>query len=279
VRDARSGCGNPARPVRLMVVELAEPAVMGMLRAWWWPFLRVSGFLLTAPIIGTRALPRRLRVLLAVVLTGVLAPLVKVDATLAALEPLSAGGLLIVAQQVTIGAALGLVLRMVFVVFEFAGQVIAQQMGLGFAAMVDPASGMQVPVVSQFYVVMATLLFFATNTHLQLIQLLADSFEILPIGTRIGHDMLAEIMRWSSDLLALAVMLMLPIITALLVVNLIFAVMTRSAPQLNIFAVGFPITLLFGVIMLLLTLPSLSDDVGAALDAGFSAAYALLQHH
>jgi len=260
-----------------MVIELTEPTLMNLLRAWWWPCLRVSGFLLTAPIIGTRSLPRRVRVLLALALTGVLAPLVEIPPRLAQISPLSAEGLLIVVQQLAIGAALGLVLRMVFVVFEFAGQVIAQQMGLGFAAMVDPASGLQVPVVSQFYIVMATLLFFATNTHLQLIQLLADSFELLPIGVGIGRAMLGDILAWSGELFALALMLMLPVVIALLVVNLIFAVMTRSAPQLNIFAIGFPITLLFGVVMMFLTIPAFGGDLAAALKAGFTAAYALLR--
>lgn len=260
-----------------MVLELSEPVIMNLLRAWWWPFLRVSGFVATAPIIGTRALPRRVRMGFALVLTGVLAPLVHIDAAPASIAPLSAAGLLIVAQQLVIGAALGLILRMVFVVFEFAGQVIAQQMGLGFAAMVDPASGMQVPVISQFYIVTATLLFFATNTHLLLVQLLADSFTLLPIGATVGREMLADVMHWSGDLFALALMLMLPVVIALLVVNLVFAVMTRSAPQLNIFAIGFPITLLFGVVMLLLTIPAFGDDFAAAIGAGFNAAYAFLK--
>lgn len=260
-----------------MVIDLAEPTVMGLLRAWWWPFLRVSGFLLTAPIIGTRALPRRVRLLMALVLTGVLAPLVELAPQFATVAPLGAAGLLIAVQQLAIGAALGLVLRMIFVVFEFAGQVIAQQMGLGFAAMVDPASGMQVPVISQFYIVLATLLFFATNTHLQLVRLLADSFELLPIGTGLGRELLSGVLGWSGELFALALMLMLPVVIALLVVNLIFAVMTRSAPQLNVFAIGFPITLLFGVAMMFLTIPAFSDDFAAALKAGFSAAYTLLR--
>ncbi len=260
-----------------MVLELSETVVSAALRAWWWPFLRISGFILTAPIIGTRALPRRVRVLLTLALTSVLAPLIKLDAAIEKIDTLSAAGLLLVVQQISIGVALGLVLRMIFVVFEFAGQVIAQQMGLGFAAMVDPQSGTQVPVIGQFYVVLATLLFFATNAHLQMIQLLADSFTLLPVGASIGRDMLAGVMQWSGDLLALAVLLMLPVIIALLVVNLVFAVMTRSAPQLNIFAIGFPITLLFGVLMMLLTISALSEDFASALRAGFTAAYSLLK--
>lgn len=260
-----------------MPLEITDQALTALLRAWWWPFLRISGFVLTVPIIGTRALPRRVRALLAIALSALLAPLVVLPPAVADLELLGAEGLLVAAQQLVVGAALGLVLRMVFMVFEFAGQVVAQQMGLGFAAMVDPASGMTVPVISQFYIVLATLLFFATDAHLQLVTLLADSFTLLPVGTPIAAELLSGVMHWSGELLALAVLLMLPTVIALLVVNLVFAVMTRSAPQLNVFAIGFPITLMFGVLMLLLTLPTLHEGFTAVLDSGFSAAYALLR--
>lgn len=262
-----------------MPFEITDATLTALLRAWWWPFMRISGFVLTAPIIGTRALPRRVRALFALMLAALLAPLVTLPPALAEIELLGAEGLLVAAQQLTVGAALGLVLRMVFMVFEFAGQVVAQQMGLGFAAMVDPASGMTVPVISQFYIVLATLLFFATNAHLQLVTLLADSFTLLPVGTAIEREMLFGVMTWSGELLVLAVLLMLPTVIALLVVNLVFAVMTRSAPQLNVFAIGFPITLMFGVLMLLLTTPTLLEGFNAVLDSGFTAAYTLLRQN
>jgi flagellar biosynthesis protein FliR len=247
------------------------------LNQWLWPFLRISGFVLASPIIGTRALPRRIRMVFALALTVVIAPLVVLDANIEALPTLSAEGVLIAAQQLTLGIALGLILRMVFVVFEFAGQVIAQQMGLGFAAMVDPQSGMQVPVISQFYVVLATLFFFASDIHLQLIVLLSESFRILPIGTPIAREALAATMAWSGDFFSLAVVLMLPVIVSLLIVNIVFAVMTRSAPQLNIFAIGFPVTLLFGVAMIFLTLGNLGENLDQTFESSFNAAYGLLR--
>jgi flagellar biosynthesis protein FliR len=258
-------------------IDLTETDLSAQLNAWLWPFVRISGFMVTAPIIGTRALPRRIRTVFALTLTMVLAPLVPLDPQIAAIPLLDARALWLVTQQLAIGAAMGLILRMVFVALEFAGQVIAQQMGLGFAAMVDPQSGMQVPVISQFYVVLATLFFFATDTHLKLIELLADSFQILPIGVGVQREALAATLAWSADLLGLAVLIMLPVIVALLIVNLVFAVMARSAPQLNIFAVGFPVTLLFGVVMLYLTIGALGDNFAATLTSSFTAAYGLLQ--
>ena len=259
-----------------MTYTVTDGQVLEYLRAWLWPFLRVSGLILASPILGTRALPRRIRMLFVLLLTMVVMPLTEVTAAAAQVAVLSAPGLLIGAQQLVIGTALGLVLRAVFVVFEFAGQIVAQQMGLGFAAMVDPQSGTQVPVISQFYTVLATLLFFATDAHLRLIRLLADSFHLMPFGTALPRGALAEVMRWSGDLLGLAVLLSLPIIIVLLIVNLAFAFMSRAAPQLNIFSIGFPVTLLCGVLILTLNATSIAANVEQTLDAGFSAAYRLL---
>lgn len=259
------------------MLELTDRELLGWLAAWLWPFLRISAFMLTVPAIGTRSVPARVRLVFALALTVVLAPLVG-PAVLPAAELLSAQGLLIAAQQVLIGAGLGLVLRMVFLVLEFAGQIIAQQMGLGFAAMVDPASGSQVPVISQFYVILATLMFFALDAHLKLVELIADSFELLPIGGGgFAPGALSGVIAWSGDLLGIGVVVMLPVVASLLVVNLAFGVMARAAPQLNIFAVGFPVMIVFGVVMMVLTLGGLPTQVEGLFTSGFEAAYRLLQ--
>jgi flagellar biosynthesis protein FliR len=259
------------------VLEITESELLGWLAAWLWPFLRISAFVLAAPIIGTRSVPARVRIVFAMGLTVVLSPLVA-GQMLPAAALLSADGLLIAVHQVFIGAGLGLVLRMVFFVLEFAGQIIAQQMGLGFAAMVDPASGAQVPVIAQFYVILATLLFFAFDAHLKLIELLADSFRLMPIaGSGFAPAGFARIVAWSGELLGFGVLVMLPVVASLLVVNLAFGVMARSAPQLNIFAVGFPVMILFGTVMIGLTLGMLPEQVEMLFASGYGAAYDLLQ--
>ncbi|MBI2801314.1 MAG: flagellar biosynthetic protein FliR [Gammaproteobacteria bacterium] len=258
------------------MLTFSDSQAMSVLQSGLWPFLRISSFALTAPILGTRAVPRRIRLMFALLLTMVMAPLVVLDPQVAATEVLSGAGIAVALQQVLIGSALGLILRTVFVVLEFAGQVIAQQMGLGFAAMVDPQSGMQVPVISQFYVVLATLFFFATDTHLHLIQLLVDSFTIVPVGTTIPREAYAGVMNWSGDLIGLAVVISMPILVALLIVNISFAVMARAAPQLNIFAVGFPVTILFGVVMMTLMQGALHSELNQTFDSAFTAAYQFL---
>jgi len=132
----------------------------------------------------------------------------------------------------------------------------AQTMGLGFAQMNDPANGVTVPVVSQFYVIIATLLFLALNGHLVLIDVLAESFQMLPISMQgVNNDGLWVLISWSSWIFTGAVLMSLPVVVALLLVNVAFGVMMRAAPQLNVFAVGFPLTLTFGFIFMLASLP------------------------
>ncbi len=257
------------------LISVSDAEIVNLLQHWLWPFLRVGGLMLTAPIIGTRALPRRVRLTFVIVVTAVLAP--ALPAMPLAPPLLSGAGLLVAVQQLVIGGSLGLVLRSVFLVLEFAGQVIAQQMGLGFAAMVDPQSGAQVPVIAQLYIVLATLLFFAADAHLALLRLLADSFTLLPVGEAgVDRAALDGVVTWTGSLLGRAVLIMMPIIVSLLVVNIAFGVMARAAPQLNIFAVGFPVMILFGTGMMLLLLGLLMPQVETIFQDGFSAAYGLL---
>ncbi|MSQ67347.1 MAG: flagellar biosynthetic protein FliR [Gammaproteobacteria bacterium] len=258
------------------MLAVTETQLMTWLAAFLWPFLRVSVFVVTAPVLGTRALPARVRLIFAVGLTIILVPLGGMVAPAGPI--LSPTGLVIAVQQVLIGATLGLVLRAIFLVFEFSGQIVAQQMGLGFAAMVDPASGAQVPVVSQLYATLGILMFLAFNGHLQLIELLVNSFTLMPPGTNgITRAALAFVIDWIGQLLAMGISLMLPAIAALLIVNLVFGVIARSAPQFNIFSIGFPILILFGIAVLLMMSGILADQMEAVFTAGFTTAYEVLR--
>lgn len=257
------------------MISVTDTQVMTLLQAWLWPFLRIASLVMTAPVIGTRSVPMRVRMAVAVAITAVLAPVLPADHTVV---PLSDAGLLTAVQQIVIGATVGLVLRLVFAVIEFAGQILAQQMGLGFAAMMDPQSGAQVPVVSQFYIILATLLFFAGNCHLLLIRLLADSFDLLPVGTagvtRAGID---RVLAWSGTLFSGAVLIALPMIVALLMVNLAFGVMARTAPQLNVFSVGFPVMIICGAVLMLLFVGDFGTAMQTDFDSAFTLAYRVLQ--
>lgn len=254
--------------------SVSEAEILKVLGEWLWPFLRIGGLMMAAPIFGTRVVPVRVRMMLTLALGGVLIPVIAAPVSF---QPLSSEGLLVGVQQVLIGACIGIVIRVAFFVMEFAGQIVAQQMGLGFASLVDPQTGSQVPVVSQFYIILATLFFFAINGHLMMISLVAESFQLLPIGTQgIGADGLERITLYAGELFARAVMIALPIIVGLLVVNIALGVMARSAPQLNIFAIGFPIMMMFGVVLLWLSLDNLTAHMQATFDYAMQSARQLV---
>lgn len=228
-----------------------------------WPFMRIGAMFAAAPIFSARSVPVRIRVLLAFVISWVLLPVIPEPP---AVDLISGEALLISVYQVLIGVAMGFILQMVFAAFIVAGQSIAAAMGLGFASIIDPQNGLQVPVVSQIFLIMATLVFLALNGHLIIIEVLAKSFNTLPVGplapTAGG---LWQLVLWGGDMFAGGVLIALPAVAALLLVNLAFGVTSRAAPQLNIFAVGFPVMIMVGIIFLMLTLPTITGHLNRML--------------
>jgi len=220
-----------------------------------WPFLRIGAMLVAAPLFGAGMVTVRIRLAFAFLLALVVAPLIPVPP---AVEPLSLAGLVISAQQILIGLTIGFVLQMVFSAMSQAGETIALSMGLGFASMVDPQQGVQVPVVSTYFVIMSTLIFLALNGHVALIELTLMSFHSMPIAVDgIVRADLWALVSWGSTMFVFGLLVALPAVASMLLVNLSMGVITRAAPQLNIFAVGFPMMILLGFVLLLLTLPVL----------------------
>ncbi len=256
-------------------MHFTDVELLALLQHWVYPLVRVAGVLMAAPIIGTRTVPARVRIIMALVVTAVMAPVLPVT------EPiimLSGPGIATVAQQFLIGVAIGMVIRLMFTVLEMAGQIMAQQMGLGFASLVDPQSGAQVPVVSQFYIVFGTLMFLSLDGHLILIEAIYNSFTLIPVGSGgIGRSGIESLLTWSSQLFAMSLAIALPVIIALLVVNIALGVMARAAPQLNIFAVGFPVMIMFGMALIMLTFGSLTEQFGRVISASFEQVYILLR--
>lgn len=223
-----------------------EAEIGQLIGQYLWPLFRIASFFMIMPIIGAQFVSPRVRLGLAIAVTVAVVPALPPAPQL---DPTSMPALLLVMHQVLIGLAMGFAVSMLFQVFAVAGQVMAMQMGLGFAAMVDPANGVTVTAVSQFYIMMVTLVFLAMNGHLVLFETLIYSFSVLPIesGGLSGASfwLLASRVSW---MFAAALMIALPSVTALLLVNLSFGVMTRAAPQMNIFSIGFPMTVLFGLV-------------------------------
>jgi flagellar biosynthetic protein FliR len=173
----------------------------------------------------------------------------------------------VTAQQLIIGIALGFMLQLVFDGLALAGQLLANGMGLGFAFNLDPLRGVSTPALGQLYVVLGTLTFLALDGHLALLQVLIDSFHGLPVGPE-GFEpaRLRALADWGTQLFAGALRIALPGITALLVINLAFGVISRAAPALNLFAVGLPVTLVVGIAVVLFGLPMMQTGFIALLN-------------
>jgi flagellar biosynthetic protein FliR len=218
-----------------------------------WPMMRIGAMFISMPVIGTRLVPTRVKIIISLVLSAVVLPLLP---DLPRVEALSLEGLLVSVQQILIGLSMGFTMQLVFGALMIAGEAIAMSMGLGFASMVDPTNGVSVPVISQFFVILGTLLFLALGGHLMLIQLLVNSFESLPISaTGVGRDSFWALISWGSQMFIGALWVAIPALISMLVITLSMGVMTRAAPQLNIFSVGFPVSMFMGFIILILVIP------------------------
>jgi flagellar biosynthetic protein FliR len=218
-----------------------------------WPLARILALLAAAPVLGNAAIPTRVKVGLGVLVTLIVVPAI---GPMPKVDPGSFEGLLILCQQIIIGLAMGFTVRIVFSAVEMAGEIAGLQMGLGFATFFSPRSDGSTLVVGRFLGLLATLTFLAMNGHLLMLSVLAESFSVFPISAEPfsagGWKMLAE---WGGKIFEAGLGLALPVVTALLIVNLALGILTRAAPQLNIFAVGFPITLMVGMAALMLSLP------------------------
>jgi flagellar biosynthetic protein FliR len=240
----------------------------GWIGSLLWPFMRIGAMLMAAPVFGARMVPVRVRLALAMTLAWILSPMVYQDVTV--INPLSAEGLMVGVQQVLVGLAMGFTLQMVFSAMVIAAQSMAMGMGLGFATAVDPQNGVQVPVIAQYYLTLATLVFLAMNGHLLIIQVLVDSFQSLPVSVEgLSRDGLWALVNWGSRMFAGAVLIALTAMTSLLIINLAFGVMSRAAPQLNIFGVGFPVMIGAGFIVIMLSLPGLTPHVSELMQDAF----------
>jgi len=233
-----------------------------------WPLGRVTGLVMTAPIFAATTVPMRVRVGLVVLLTVVMLPLAPRSVMV---QPLSIAGMAVMAGQVGIGAMLGMALRLVFEAVAFGGELIATSMGLNFASVVDPQNGNTTPVVWQLYPLLITLLFLTMDGHLAIIRLLADSFAAMPASAfSIDRGLLWSLAGSAAAMFAGALRVALPAMTAMLVVNLSFGFTSRAAPALNLFAVGFPITLSAGFVITWFSLRGLPQTFFALNENAFA---------
>lgn len=255
-------------------MNFTEAQLLNTMAMLIFPLMRISAMFVSMPVFSVKATPARVRVILAGVVSFIVMPLLP---PLPQIEMLSYEGIMIGIQQVAIGLTTGFILQMVFAAVVFAGQGISYGMGLGFASMVDPQNGQQVPVVAQIYMILVTLLFLSLDGHLLLIKLLVDSFSTLPVGQIFDLNDVWSIITWSEHVFSDGLLLSMPIVVSLLLVNVMFGVASKSAPQLQIFSVGFPITLLLGILLMWATIPNLLELLPDMFNDGFGLLKQLLR--
>ncbi len=218
----------------------------------FWPFLRILALISTAPILSERAISKKVKIGLALMITWIVAPtLPPTGVTL-----FSAQGFWLAAQQILIGIMLGFTMQFAFAAIRTAGELIGLQMGLSFATFFDPGSRLNMPVLARFMDMLAMLLFLTFNGHLWLISMLVDTFHTLPIGgDPINSNVFMALTRAGGLIFLNGLMLALPLITLLLTLNIALGLLNRMAPQLSVFVIGFPVTLSIGMLVMAALMP------------------------
>lgn len=246
------------------MVTFTEAQVMAWISPWLWPFLRMLGLFTLAPVLSLNAIPRRVRVGLALLVVVAAQPSLP-QMPVVALN--STEALMVALQQVLIGATVGFAARVIFAAIEFAGEIIGLQMGLNFASFFDPLAGGQSTAVSRFYGTCATWLFVVMNGHLLLTMALLDSFTSFPVGPNpLDFVRTLQPQVWGAEIFSLGLWVALPIVSMLLLVNMVMGVIARVSPQMNVFSIGFPISIGIGITGLWLTLPMMQMPFTAALE-------------
>jgi len=244
-------------------LEISIGSLLDLVASHVWPFIRIGAFVMVMPVIGGSFVPQRVRLILAMVLTLVIAPVLP---SLPSVDILSLPGMVLILQEIATGVAMGFAVQLIFDAIALGGQVISMSMGLGFAVFVDRERGVNVPVLGQLFMMLGMLIFLSLDGHLALIQMLADSFRIMPMTEGgLSQAALSTLLQWTAQLFIVAMNIALPAITALVVVNLSFGVMSRAAPTLNLFAVGFPVAMLLGFVVIFLSMGGLVENVSRSL--------------
>lgn len=251
------------------MISIASGQIDAWIVAFIFPLSRILGFIATAPLWSTAGVPKRIRLTIGIAITVALAPGLP---PMPEVQPASPAGLWIMAQQMLIGIGMGFAAKIVFTAFLFAGEFIGSQMGLGFATFYDPLNASQTPVIAEFMNLVALLLFLSLNGHLLYLATLAQSFSAIPISNvPVSAGSWLNIAELGSKIFSAGLLLSLPIMAALMITNVALAVLTRAAPQLNLFALGFPLTLIGGFLILAISLNYLAPPFQGIFQVGLEA--------
>jgi flagellar biosynthetic protein FliR len=248
------------------MLTLTSTEIATWIAALLWPLTRILGLIAAAPMWGNAAIPVSVKVSLGVLMAMVITPAIP---ALPAADPMSLAGLTVLLREMLIGVGMGFSMRIVFAAVEMAGEVSSLTMGLGFATFFDPQSSGRSSAVSQFLALVATTLFVVTNAHLVLIEVLAESFISMPVAaTPMAAGAPLELALWGARIFSAGLQLSLPIVAALLITNVALGILTRAAPQLNIFGIGFSVSLAVGLLVISLVVPYLGTPLQNLINEG-----------
>jgi flagellar biosynthetic protein FliR len=246
------------------MVSLTEAQILAWITPLIWPFIRALALFTSLPVLGTRTVPTRVRIGLAAFVALAAQASLPAPVEVPLDSPLA---FMLVLQQMVIGLALGFSVRVVFAAVEFAGEVIGLQMGLNFAGFFDPVSAASGTATSRFFGTTIAWLFIVSGGHLLVIAALVQSFDAFPVGPEpFAFLKTVQPQRWGSEIFALGLWIALPLVAMLLLVNLVLGLISRVAAQINVFSVGFPVTLGVGLVGMLLTLPAMQQPFTVALE-------------
>jgi flagellar biosynthetic protein FliR len=235
------------------VIEIHQAQLEALIASFFWPFVRILALMSAAPILGHVSVPMRVKIGLSALFAVLIAPTLPDSA---AISVGSAQGAVTLIEQVLIGVSMGLVLTVIFAAVALAGEVIGMQMGLNFAGYFDPQSQEQTTPLGSWLTLLTMLTFLAVNGHLMILQALGESFSVFPIG---GGGLSAtdwhRIALIGGEMFRIGVYAALPVIGAMLVCNIGMGVLARIAPQLNVLAISFSITLLVGLLVFMSGVP------------------------
>lgn len=255
-------------------MTVTDTQLLSLMQSYLWVFTRIGAALMAAPLFGMKTLSMRIRLVLTLALTLLVTPMLP---DTVALQPWSAEWFRVLAQQLLIGVCMGFLLQLCFEAVMLAGELISSSMGLGFARLADPVRGADAPVVGQFMGIFAMLLFLTLNGHVQFIAMIFKSFQSMPLETSLSLMQLKTLLAFSATMFAAAIQMALPAVISLLLVNLGFGVISRAAPSLNLMAVGFPLSLIGGLVILQFSMPGVQAAFTALLESGWMAMNELLR--
>lgn len=238
------------------LVAVSSAELTAWLGQWWWPFARLAATFWMLPIYGDGRVTPMVRLFLAFTISLGIAPMMK---NMPAFDPFSLEAIVVTIEQIVFGLLFGLTVQLLFAVMTTTGQILAMQMGLAMAVMNDPQNGDSAPLISQLMLIFCTLLFLGIDGHLAVLDILVRSFQAWPPGASLYRLDLMGVVGLFGWCIGAALILALPVVIAMLMVNLTFGVMNRSAPSLNVFSLGFPMTLLLGLLTLSISVSGVPD--------------------